>query len=179
MLAAGLIALSITMLSGPATVGADESKRQAEPAADDQKIHITADMLTSDNDRRYAEFSGNVTARQGKTVITADSLKIFYRQSSGQQNSTGVNEASIEKIVATGRVQIAFDDKTAVTQQAVYTVDTRVLVLSGANSKIMSGKDSISGEKITFYRTDGRIKVERGSRKQVEAVVFSGSKGIQ
>jgi lipopolysaccharide export system protein LptA len=54
-----------------------------------------------------------------------------------------------------------------------------VLVLSGNNSKIISENDSISGEKITFYRTDGRINVESGNKKRVEAVFYSGQKGTK
>ncbi len=54
-----------------------------------------------------------------------------------------------------------------------------VLVLSGNNSKVIGENDSISGEKITFYRIDGRIDVESGNNKRVEAVFYSGQKGIK
>ena len=38
-----------------------------------EKIHITADKLISDNTSGYAEFIGDVRASQGENVITADS----------------------------------------------------------------------------------------------------------
>ena len=75
-------------------------------------------------------------------------------------------------------VKIIFDDKTAISQRAVYTTDSRILVLTGPDSKIISGKDSISGEKITLYRADDRIIVESGKEKQVEAVFFSKQGGL-
>ncbi len=87
-------------------------------------------------------------------------------------------DESIKKIVANGNVQIKFDNRVAVTQQAVYITENRVLVLSGANSKVISGNNSISGEKITVYRTDGRIQVESGKEERVEAVLYPGEKGI-
>jgi lipopolysaccharide export system protein LptA len=143
-----------------------------------EKIHITADKLISDNEAKYAEFIGNVRATQRDTVITADRLKIFYKKDLDNKKNPPVGDESIKKIVANGNVQIKFDNRVAVTQQAVYITETRVLVLSGADSKIISGNDSISGEKITIYRTDGRIKVESGKGERVEAVFYPGEKGI-
>jgi len=90
-----------------------------------------------------------------------------------------VSEESINKIVAKGNVEIKFDNRVATAQQAIYNTETMVLVLSGNNSKIISENESISGEKITFYRIDGRINVESGNKKRVEAVFYSGQKGIK
>ena len=53
-----------------------------------------------------------------------------------------------------------------------------MLVLSGPNSKIVSGSDSVAGEKITIHRANGRINVESGGEKRVNAVFFSGGKGL-
>ncbi len=142
-----------------------------------EAIHITSDRLAADNKAGYAEFIGNVKATQGDTVITSDKLKIFYKKNIANKGPLSVNEESIHKIVADGNVEIKFDNRVATAHQAVYNTETMVLVLSGNNSKIISDKDSISGEKITFYRTDGRINVESGNKKRVEAVFYSGEKG--
>ena len=160
---------------------ADEKPQDtdARSLSEDRKIHITADKLISDNDADYAEFIGNVRATQEDTVITADSLKIFVKINSDNKGAPGVRTESINKIIASGNVKINFDNKVAVTPQAVYNTETGVLVLSGDNSRIVSGKDSISGEKITIYRTTGRITVESGGEKRVEAVFYSGEKGLK
>lgn len=143
-----------------------------------EKIHITADKLISDHEAKYAEFIGNVKATQRDTVITADKLKIFFKRGMDNKKNPLAGDESINKIVANGNVQIKFDNRVAVTQQAVYINETRVLVLSGADSKVISGNNSISGEKITIYRTDGRIQVEGGKGERVEAVLYTGEKGI-
>lgn len=160
---------------------ADEKPQDtdARSLSEDRKIHITADKLISDNDADYAEFIGNVRATQEDTVITADSLKIFVKKNPDNKSAPGVGTESINKIIASGNVKINFDNKVAVTPQAVYNTETGVLVLSGDNSRIVSGKDSISGEKITIYRTTGRITVESGGEKRVEAVFYSGEKGLK
>jgi lipopolysaccharide export system protein LptA len=143
-----------------------------------EKLHITADKLISDHEAKYAEFIGNVMATQRDTVITADKLKIFFKRGMDNKKNPLAGDESIKKIVANGNVQIKFDNRVAVTQQAVYITETRVLVLSGADSKVISGNNSISGEKITVYRTDGRIQVESGKGERVEAVFYPGEKGI-
>lgn len=152
--------------------------KKKSPGAN-KAIHITSDKLISDNNAGWAEFIGNVKATQEETVITSDRLKIYYKKNIVNKGPLSMSEESIHKIVAKGNVKIKFDNKVATAQQAVYNTETMVLVLSGDNSKIISEKDSISGEKITFYRKDGRINCESGSKKRVEAVFYSGQKGIK
>lgn len=142
-------------------------------------IHITSDKLISDNNAGYAEFIGDVKATQGDTVITSDRLKIYYKKNIVKKGPLSVGEESIHKIIAVGNVEIKFDNRVATAHQAVYNTETMVLVLSGDNSKIISENDSISGEKITLYRTDGRINVESGNKKRVEAVFYSGQQGVK
>jgi len=173
---------SAVILSGVLTVlpVQAEEKRPAPGAEDEKnKIRITADTLTTESKAQFAEFSGNVKAVQGATVIIADRLRIFYKQDAQKKSAPRAEGAAIEKLVASGNVKITFDDKVAVAQKAVYHTEKRVLVLSGPNSKVTSGKDSISGEIITYYRADERIKVESGPNKRVEAVFSSGGVGLK
>lgn len=158
---------------------ADDTVRNPKQKDPDKNeaIHITSDRLISDNKAGYAEFIGNVKATQADTVITSDRLKIFYKKNIANKGPLSVSEESIHKIVANGNVEIKFDNRVATAHQAVYNTETMVLVLSGNDAKIISENDSISGEKITFYRTDGRINVESGNKKRVEAVFYSGKKG--
>ena len=142
-------------------------------------IHITSDKLIADKKAGYAEFIGHVKATQEESVITSDRLKIFYKKNIANKGALSVSGESIHKIVAKGNVEIKFDNRVATAQQAIYNTETMVLVLSGNNSKIISENESISGEKITFYRIDGRINVESGNKKRVEAVFYSGQKGIK
>lgn len=176
--------LAFTGLAVPGVLpsgSADEKPKDTDirSRSETRKIHITADKLISDNELDYAEFIGNVRATQEDTVITADRLKIFVKKNSDNKSDPGSGTESINKIIASGNVKIIFDNRVAVTPQAVYNTETGILVLSGDNSRIISGKDSISGEKITLYRTTGRITVESGEQKRVEAVFYSGEKGLK
>ena len=143
-------------------------------AEQNNTIHITSDKLISDNKAGYAEFIGNVTAIQKETVINADRIKLIFKKNLANKGSLSVNEESISEIIAKGNVKIKFDNRLAVAQQAVYNTKNKVLTLTGEGSRITSEKNTVSGEKITFYRADGRLNVESGNKKRVEAVFYSG-----
>lgn len=185
ILAMGLAVVLVVMASG---IGWSQQPDKTKPAPA-EPIHVVADTLETDNHARVAEFSGNVTATQADTVITADHLKIYYGQKqpgdakspdkSLDKNPDKAPESSIDQIVAEGNVVIHFGKQVAQANRAVYTTKDRVLVLTGKNAKITSGKDSVSGSKITLYRAKDRIKVESGKGGKVQAVVFSKEKGIQ
>ena len=144
-----------------------------------EKINVVADLLTSDSEARFAEFIGNVRATQGDTVITSDRLKIFYSERLADSKNPPAGESAVKRIVATGNVKISFDNRVATAQEAVYNSEAKILVLSGSPAKITGGTDSITGEKITYNRSDGRITVESGRNSRVEAVIHSGSGGIR
>jgi lipopolysaccharide export system protein LptA len=146
-----------------------------EAAAPSEKIQVRADRLVADQNAQYAEFSGNVRASQGRTVITCDQLRIHYAADAAKGSGQGGD--AIEKIVAEGNVTIRFDDKVAQTDQAVYTTKDRVLVLSGEDSRVTSGKDAISGSQIVVDRISERIRVESGN-KPVEAIFYPAGKGL-
>ena len=151
---------------------------EGENLKENKKIYITSDRLLADNEAMFAEFIGNVVAIRGTDVLTSDRLKIFYKTGVVKKEKPVAGEEMIQKIVANGNVVIKFDDKVAVAQQAVYTAETGIIVLTGPNSKVTSGNNCISGEKITMYRSDDRMIVEGGKEKQVEAIFYSKEKGI-
>lgn len=166
-----LLGLALLGLSG-ATGRAQEAASPDKLPSD--KIKVRADRLVADQGAQFAEFSGNVRASQGDTVITCNQLRIHY--ATGDDQAGGGGEP-IEKIVAEGNVTIRFDDKVAKTDQATYTTRDQVLVLAGEDSTVTSGKDAISGSRIIVNRISETIRVE-GGQKPVEAVFYPAGKGI-
>ncbi len=164
--------------AGPAV---SDDKPLAASGADkeSEKIHITSDSLITDNNASYAEFVGNVQAAQGTTLITSDRLRIYYGSSGSSKDKKITSQDSVKKIMAIGNVTIRFDNRVAVTEQAEYTTETGVIVLTGANSRVTSGSNYVSGEKITLYRNQDKVTVERSKEKRVEAVFYPGQTGKQ
>ncbi len=151
---------------------AQEMKLSKDPAR--EKIHVTADSLSSESNARFAEFKGNVKVTQGDFIIKSDSLKILYKESGGEKKA-GTTE-SIEKIIASGNVKIESEEMTAVSQQAEYDTNTMIMVLTGEDSKVFDKKNSVTGSKITFNRKDGLMKAEGDSKRRVNAVFFPDEK---
>jgi len=171
------IAVLLFLLFNTPIIFAADKRTDSPEDSGEKKIHITAERMIVEGNSSNAEFIGNVKVTQEKTVITADRIKVFYNKDSGTKNKSK-NSDSIREIIATGNVKIWFDDKIAESSQAVYTAETRILVLTGSTSRIMSGNNSISGSKITFFRNDGRINVEGSGSKRVEAFFESDGKSL-
>ena len=144
-----------------------------------KQIHASSDRLLIDGNAKCAEFTGNVKMIQGETVIEANTLKVFYKGDLNSSEKPVAGEESIEKITAEGNVKIFFDNRLAEAENAEYLTATEVLVLWGKNSKITSGRDLISGKKITFYRASGQVRVESDKEKQVHVNFYSDGKGLK
>jgi len=163
--------LATNGMAGPQTPNPETSDPQAK------KIHITAQRLISNTADNNAEFIGNVRASQGGTLITADSLKIFF---SGKSDTGEASPAqSLDKLEATGNVEIKFDNRLAVARQAVYITARRLLILTGPGAAVTSGENTITGETITFYRDDGRFTVEGGYHGRVTATILPEESGLE
>lgn len=145
--------------------------------ADDGRIEISADRLSVDNKAHSAVFSGRVTAVQGSQRITADRITVFYAPPEGDAAAAPGGEAAIRRIVSEGNVTIHFDDKVAVTRKAVYDKAAGVLALIGENTRVTSGQNTITGDRITVDRARDTITVEGGGDTRVEAVIFPDQAG--
>jgi len=155
---------------------AQETVADGSTPTSDNPIRITADKLITDTQDKTAEFIGNVLTSQGDTTITSDRLKVYYREGSETEGTAGMD--AIVRIVAEGTVKMVLEDQIAYTEHAEYIADKRIVVLTGPNSKIVSGNNSISGQKITLYRDDGRIHVAGTTEKPVEAFFYSDENGL-
>lgn len=168
-----VVATSMAQTEPPAEAPASAAEASGPP------VQITADTLVADDRQKTAEFSGNVRAVQGETVILSDALTIHYTGNpmagpdAGGENS---GAGGIRELVATGNVRITFDDIVAESPRAVYTPADRILVLSGPGSRVTREESgTVSGETITVHRDDGRIRFEGG----VEGLFFPGEGGLE
>ena len=174
--ASAIILLGVLGLFSSAAAGDAARGDKVSATANKEPIRITADKLVTDDKAHSAEFSGNVTAIQGEVKVTAQRLILFYGSQSKKQ--AGMDMNSIERMVASGRVRINFDNRLAVSEQAVYTTNDRKLVLTGPGSQVTSGRNIITGSKITFNRNDGSVVIEGDPKNKVEAEIHSDQRGL-
>jgi len=164
-------------LMATAAFAVDDSETMAaRKDSENVPIEITADQLISNNQEKYAEFLGNVNASQGTFSISADKLRIYYEGDLINPENKSTGNELLKKIVASGHVRITSEQYTAETDQAEYDTQSMTIVLSGKNSTVTSGKNSISGSKIILYRKDGRVRVEGSESKRIKAIFYSTEK---
>jgi len=172
------ILVAAVQMVPPVALAAETKEPEGEKINRGQ-IHVTSDQIRSNHNESWVEFIGNVKAIQDDGVITADSIRIFYKPSG--PGTQGINSAAVEKMIAQGSVKIVFDNasKTAAAQKAVYTAHDKVLVLSGGDPTVWSGQNIIRGNKITLFQAEDRTLVEGDGKKQVEATFHSqGEAGL-
>lgn len=155
---------------------AESEKGTKETHLENEPIQITANQLISNNDEKYAEFIGDVKASQGNFVITSERLRIYYEGDLVNPEKKSSGDEMIKKIVAEGNVKITAEQYLAEADQVEYDTGSMTIVLRGENSKVTSGKNSISGSVITLYRKDGQVKVEGSAAKRIKAVFYSTGK---
>lgn len=165
-----LAAAALALLTAAPAAAADPPGERDLLTGD--RIKITADTLVAESAKRTAEFSGNVVAVQGTTVIHSDRLVIHYREGDTPSAPGGTPQGNIERIEAIGNVVIEMDQRVARSDRAVYEAASGTLVLTGPNTTVREGENSIQGSRVTLYRTEDRIKVEGEGRRRVEAVFF-------
>ena len=167
---AGLPVLTVLCVFVLFAIAQDTPAEKPLPDTESQ-IRITADSLITDPRNKTAEFAGHVLATQGDTTITSDKLKVYYKK--GIQSGPNAGVDAIVRMVAQGMVKIVLADTVAPNEHAEYFADRRIVILTGPNSRIVDGNNSISGQKITLYRDDKRIHVEGTQKEPVEAFFYS------
>ena len=169
ILIGGLSTLIGVFVWAHATVAASETIGPNVKNNESEKIRIIADKL-------FAEIDAGVIEFVGKTVITADRLKIMYNPDATKGQTNALKAVSIEKIIASGHVKINYNNIIAETDEAEYTMKSEVLVLIGEQSKVTQEGHSIIGTKFTLHRADGKITVESSEKNRVKAVFHPSEK---
>lgn len=107
-------------------------------------VEVQADQLTVNNADGSAVFSGNVIVTQGKMKLAAGEVRVSY----------GTDQKSIETLVASGGVIVTNLGDAAEATEAVYTIDSGVIVLSG-DVLLTQGGSAMAGQKLSINLKDG------------------------
>jgi lipopolysaccharide export system protein LptA len=134
----------VAMLADPAL--SQEANVAFEGLAQDTTlpVEVEADSLTVNNADGTAVFAGNVLVGQGDLRLAAAEVRVEY---SGDGKS-------IARLHATGGVTIANLADAAESREAVYTIDTGLIVMTG-DVLLTQGATALSGQKLTINLKDG------------------------
>jgi len=170
----GTIALAAAAALFAIAAWAADEPQTGQP--ENEPIQIVADELISYNEEKYAEFIGNVKVTQGKFTITSDKLRIHYQGELLDNEKKGEDGDLLKKIIATGNVKITSEQYNAEAEKAEYDTAAMTVILSGENAKVISGKNSITGSKITLNQKSGQVMVKSNGTKRIKAEFYTKEK---
>lgn len=107
-------------------------------------VEVQADQLAVNNADGSAVFSGNVLVTQGEMKLAAGEVRVTY----------GAGQNDIEQLVASGGVTVTNLGDAAEAQEAVYTIASGQIVLSG-DVLLTQGPAAMAGQKLTINLKDG------------------------
>lgn len=102
-------------------------------------VKVESDSLSVDQAGGMAIFTGNVRATQGDMTITSPKAQLDYTD----------DRSGIKTITFTGRTLITTPLEAAEGDQAIYTVETGIIVMTG-DVLLTQGKSTIAGPKLTY-----------------------------
>lgn len=106
---------------------------------------ISSKTMSFDNTRRKAVFHGDVVVKDPGLTILADSMTIIFDATN-----------TPEMVTASGRVKILQPDRVAVCTQAVYSVKSGLLVLTGSPVLIRPGSQ-MTAKRMVFNRNEEKV----------------------
>lgn len=131
----------------------------------DQPIAIESDQLDVDDRAAIATFSGNVSVEQGETRMRAQNLIVHYTrdEAEGAEAQPASNmpggSSEIERIEATGEVEIVSADQVATAQEANFDMTSQVVVMSG-NVVLSQGPNVATGCRLTIQMETGVAQLQ-------------------
>ncbi|MBF0389050.1 MAG: lipopolysaccharide transport periplasmic protein LptA [Desulfamplus sp.] len=169
-----VIILSITLNVTCPIFASDNGKpNRVSTPQEAAKLHITSDSMMVEKEPSMITFSGNVVATQDESVIKADSILVhLFTESEKKAIPTNSNQ-EIKSLTASGNVRFSSGNKTAYADKAVYTSTDQKIVLTGDSPRVTTGDSYITGKVITLFQESGKVMVEGGKERRVEALFNS------
>jgi lipopolysaccharide export system protein LptA len=108
-------------------------------------VEVTADQLQVNQADGTAVFTGNVIVIQGEMRLTAPLVKVNYAK----------DQKTIERLDASGGVTLVNGGEAAESKEAVYTIDTGEVVMTG-DVLLTQGTSALSGNLLTVDLNTGQ-----------------------
>lgn len=125
-------------------------------------VEISADALTVDQADGTAIFNGNVKIGQGAMRLSAAKVRVEYATG---ENTTG----EISKLYATGGVTLVNGAEAAEAREAIYTIDSGLVVMTG-DVILTQGQNALSSDKLIVNLVAGTGTMEG----RVKSIIQTG-----
>ena len=146
--------LLLIVFYGSSAVAEEGNGKSEEPEIEKVPTVITcAGPLNVDYNNNIAILNKDVLVEDKYGNIRADKIKLIFNK----------DKKKIERIEASGSVTINQEDKIATCGEAVFIMESRIVLLTG-DPVVKRGTDTVAGEKITFYIDENRMVCEPGAK---------------
>ena len=135
---------------------------QNDNAAKSTPVRLSGMTLTYTDSDRTAIYEGGVTATGQDFTATAKTMRLILVPAiQVKENKVVAGSNRVERMVASGAVNIEQTGRKATGEQLVYTPADEKFVLTGGPPSIFDAeRGKITGDSLTFYRHDARVLVE-------------------
>jgi lipopolysaccharide export system protein LptA len=143
------------------------------PSGPPQPVNITASGgISWSQDNQTVTASDNAKAVRGDVTVTADQLVAHYRKTATAPSSTPAavpadaleqGGGQLTELDAIGNVHIYTPTENAWGDKAVYSLDAKVLVLTGQHLKLTTPHDTITARDSVEYYTLDHKAIARGN----------------
>jgi lipopolysaccharide export system protein LptA len=135
---------------------------QNDKAGKSTPVRLSGMTLTYTDSDRTAIYEGGVTATGRDFTASAKTMKLVLVPAiQVKENKAVAGSNRVERMVASGVVNIEQMGRKATGEQLVYTPADEKFVLTGGPPSIFDAeRGKITGDSLTFYRHDARVLVE-------------------
>ena len=155
-------------------------------------IDITADNGTLVNSTCEATWSGAAEALQGTSRLRANVIKVYLKKNASTAAALAHPDpaaagnpsdcGATQRIEANGNVYYVTPDQIAHGDDAVYTADDGLIVMTGNVIVVQSGKNVVRGDKMTIHVATRQVTIDsvakgRGTPGRVRGVFYPNQPG--
>ena len=120
-------------------------------------LTITSSQLNVEQNVGKATFIGDVVAKQGNLILSAEELVVEYEMKS--KRMTGV----MKRLIASINVTLVSEEQSAEAKKMVYDMKAEKIIMTG-NVFVTEGASATSGDKLTINLISGSRKMEGNVR---------------
>lgn len=113
-----------------------------------EKIIITCDgPLEIDYEKNIASFNNNVKVEKSDSEIFSDKMDVYFitpKDTDESKNTQGLGSFKIDRIIARGNVKVIRGDNISYSEEAIYIVSAKKLILTGRPKLIISSTEELN-----------------------------------
>lgn len=142
-------------------------------------ISFSADKVVTNLKEKTVILTGKAIILQQDKQISADKIVIDFTESPKTDGNTDeASQQQINKLTATGNVNIDMTGRKAVTEMAVYTASDKKIVLTGKDSTVTGPEGKLSCGKIIIDQSSSISECIGSGKSRASGLIFSDKSGF-